>query len=85
MPSVVHGGDELTDFPEAPSATENGGTRFPYDIVQYRTIVEEQGTNDEGLEACTQKCFSKLRPLEHSGEARRKLMVVLIRDVVTGE
>ena len=30
MPSVIHGGDELTDLPEAPSATENGGTTQDY-------------------------------------------------------
>ena len=32
MPSIIHGRDELTDLSEAPSATENGGTRVPYDI-----------------------------------------------------
>ena len=63
MPSVIHGGDELTDLPEAPSATENGDTQAPYDISQHRTIVEE-GEKDGCLGACTQKSFSELRPLE---------------------
>ena len=64
MLSVIHGGDELAGFPEALSATEIGGTRSPYGISQYRTIVEEDGKKDGGLGACTQKSFFKLRPLE---------------------
>ena len=64
MPSITHGGDELNDFPEATSATENGGTRYPYGISQYRTIVEEEGKKDGGLGACTLKSFSELRLLE---------------------
>ena len=64
MPSVIHGGDELTELPEAPSATENGGTQAPYGISQHRTIVEEKGEKDGGLGACSQKRFSELRPIE---------------------
>ena len=56
MPSVIHGGDEFTDLPEAPSATENGGTQTPYGISQYKTEKEE-GKNDGGLGACSQKFF----------------------------
>ena len=43
MPSVTHGGDEFTYLLEAPSTTENGGTKHPYGISQHRTIVEEKG------------------------------------------
>ena len=32
MPNEIHGGDKLTDLPEAPSATENGGTQATYGI-----------------------------------------------------
>ena len=50
MPSVIHGGDELTDLPEAPSATENGKTQTPCGISQHWTIVETDGAKDGGLE-----------------------------------
>ena len=30
-------------MPEAPSATENGGTQAPYGISQYMTNVEQEG------------------------------------------
>ena len=43
MPGVMHDGDEFTDWPEAPSTTENGGTQALYGISQDRTIVEEGG------------------------------------------
>ena len=43
MPNVIHCGDEFTNLPEAPSATEKGGTQAPYGISQQRTIVEEGG------------------------------------------
>ena len=49
MPSVIHGGDEFTDLPEAPSATENRGTQAPYGILQHRNIVEKEGAKDVGL------------------------------------
>ena len=49
MPSVIQGGDQFTDFPEAPSATENGGTQVHYGISQHRKIVEEEGEKDGGL------------------------------------
>ena len=42
MSSVIHGGDEFTDLPEVPSATENGGTQALYGISQHRTMVEEK-------------------------------------------
>ena len=42
MPSIIYGGDELTDLSEAPSTTENGGTQAPYGISQHKTIVEEE-------------------------------------------
>ena len=44
MPSVIHGGDKLTDLPEAPSAIENGGTQTPYGISQHRSNVEVEGS-----------------------------------------
>ena len=40
---IIHDGDELTDLPEAPSASENGGTQAPYGISQHMAIVEEDG------------------------------------------
>ena len=43
MPIISNGGDELTHLPEAPSATENGGTQVPYGISQHKTIAEEEG------------------------------------------
>ena len=46
MRSIVHGGDELTNFSEAPCATESGSTRVPYGISQHRTILEEEGKKD---------------------------------------
>ena len=63
MPSIVHGGDELTDLLEAPSATENGSTQAPYGISLH-IIVEEEGEKDGGLEACPQKSFFRASPLE---------------------
>ena len=54
MPSAIHGGDEFTDLPEAPSPTEIGGTRDPYGISPHRTIVEEEG-EDGDLRVCPQK------------------------------
>ena len=54
MPSAIHGGDEFTDLPEAPSPTENGGTRDPYGISPHRTIVEEEGEKDGDLRVCLQ-------------------------------
>ena len=64
MPSVIHSGDELTNLPEAPSTTQNGGTQAPYGTSQHRTIVEEEREKDGGLGACLQKYLSELRPLE---------------------
>ena len=64
MPSVIQCGEQLTDLPEAPSATENGGTQAPYGILQHRTIIEEEGEKDGGLGACPQKRISELRQLE---------------------
>ena len=52
MPSAIHGRHEFTDLPETPSATENGGAKAPYGILQHRTIVEEEGEKDVGLGAC---------------------------------
>ena len=43
MPSVISGGDEFTDLPEAPTAIEDEGTQAPYGISKHRTIVEERG------------------------------------------
>ena len=57
MPSVIHGGDEFTDSPEVPSATENGGTQAHYSISQHRTVVEEDKEEDGSLGTCPQKCF----------------------------
>ena len=51
MPSVIRSGDELTELPEASSASENGGIQVQYDISQQRTIPEEEGD----LGACPQK------------------------------
>ena len=66
MPSVIHGGEEFIDLPEAPSTTENEGTQAPYGISQHRTIVEEEGEKDGSVRACPQKSFSELRKiLEH--------------------
>ena len=65
MLSAIHGGDKFTNFPEAPSATENRGTEAPYGTSQHSTIVEKVGEKDGGLGACPQKRFSELRPLEH--------------------
>ena len=62
MPSVIQGGDEFTDWPEAPSATENGGTQAPYGISQHRTIVEEEGEKHRGLGACPQKKIFRATP-----------------------
>ena len=61
MPSVIHGGDEFTDLPEAPSATENGGTQAPYGISQHRTIVEEEGEKDGSLEATPSRTSENAR------------------------
>ena len=64
MPSVIHGRDEFTDLPEAPSATENEGTQVSYGISQHGTMVEEEVEKDEGFGACPQTSFSKLHPLK---------------------
>ena len=64
MPRVIHGGDELTDLLEAPSATKNGDSQAPYDISQHRTIVEKKREKNGGLGTCLQKSFSELHPLE---------------------
>ena len=58
MPSVIHGGDELTDLPETPSATEERGSQAPYGISQHRTIVEEEERRIElGLGLPPEKFF----------------------------
>ena len=62
----MHGGDEFTDLPEAPSATENGGTQAPYVISQHRTIVEEEGERGGILWLAPRNVFSELRPLENA-------------------
>ena len=74
MPTVIHGGNELTDLPEAPSATENRGTQATFGISQYRTIVEEKGEEDGGLGACPQKNFSELHPLERQKTSYRNMV-----------
>ena len=61
MPSVILGGDEFTDLPEAPSVTENGGTQSPYDIAQHMSIVEEEGEKG-GVWGLSLETFSRARP-----------------------
>ena len=63
MSSVIHGGDEFTDLPEAASTTDNRGTQSHYCISQHRTIVEEE-EKDGALGVCPQNRFSELRSLE---------------------
>ena len=67
MPSVLHGGDELTDLPEAPSATENGGTQAHYGISQHRIIAEKEGERDGGSGSLPpEKFLQSSRTLEHA-------------------
>ena len=54
MQSIVHSEDELTDFSEAPYATEYGSTWVPYGISQHRTILEEEGKKDGVAKLITQ-------------------------------
>ena len=57
MPSVIHGGDDLIDLLEVPNTNENGGTKAPYDISQYRTIVEEEEGRMGVWELASSKVF----------------------------
>ena len=68
MPSVIQGGDELTELPEAPSATENGGTQAPYGISQHRTIVEEEGEKG-GVWGLAPESFVRTTPSRTSENA----------------
>ena len=54
---IIHGGDEFTHLPEAPIATENGGTQAPYGISHHRTIVEEEEEKDRGKDKSFQ-CYA---------------------------
>ena len=60
MPSVIHDGDEQTDFPEDPSATENGGTQAPLQHFTTQDYCRRGGKKGGGLRACSQKSFLEL-------------------------
>ena len=83
MPNVIHGGDEITDLLEAPSATVNGGTQALYFISQHRTIVEEEkkggglgGLPPDKFFRATPSRTSENAPLEHGMKAAIQLISV---------
>ena len=66
IPGAVHGGDEVTDLQEAPSATENGGTQASYGISQHRTMVEGERERDGSGSVPPEKLPTLSRMSEHA-------------------